>query len=639
MPPASPTDYYAVLSIPHTASNKEINAAFRKLAALWHPDKHHGLPLHFREVAEEKFKQINEAKDVLLDSEKRSALDESLRAASPVRLGLTPSTLDFGHLAAGDSRALRLHVENLGGDPRGALKVELSGGGADNFRVAQVPSESAKYWFDFEITAFTETAMSLRRTAILSITADGSQAAASFAFLEAGAEDKVHSAYTRASSSAPGRTSPSARRTPSTRPRTATSTTVADPLGDIADLALAMLRFTSRNRAAVSSALSILLLAVSTAWSVDWVRTERTYRRARLALSDERWEEARLLIADLDSSDGGYKDAAVMLKESYYRAGSKLLSMQEYARAVSELEELVKVDRHYRSAIPLLKEGYFQIGKQSVAVRDWSNAKAILLKLRELDVNYREGDALLKEAWYALATELLSSQEWISARRELQGLQQMDGSYRDVGLLVKESHYRPAVANLAEGRSDLARIDLEALLSLDATYRDARSLWWAAAGAAEGDCTGLLARMTIHEVPKVLDCPFTADGVVRLFVTRFFNNDLQLLDPMMSPEGQSNASWYCDGSVVNCLARNYREGGFSIVSVDLLRESGGDAKVVATTENENRRVCQTYQLDWHPNRGWEITFFDVPERCATSTAGFGSARSTSPSRFLHGPQM
>ena len=64
-------DYYQVLGVPKTAGEKEIKAAYRKLARKWHPDANPNNP---RE-AEEKFKEIQEAYEVLGDREKRRKYD------------------------------------------------------------------------------------------------------------------------------------------------------------------------------------------------------------------------------------------------------------------------------------------------------------------------------------------------------------------------------------------------------------------------------------------------------------------------------------------------------------------------------------------------------------------------------------
>jgi DnaJ-class molecular chaperone len=64
-------DYYEVLGVPRTASQKEIKSAFRKLARKHHPDVNPS-----EAGASEKFKEINEAHEVLGDPEKRKKYDE-----------------------------------------------------------------------------------------------------------------------------------------------------------------------------------------------------------------------------------------------------------------------------------------------------------------------------------------------------------------------------------------------------------------------------------------------------------------------------------------------------------------------------------------------------------------------------------
>lgn len=63
-------DYYKVLGVDKSASQEDIKKAYRKLAVKFHPDKNPG-----DKKSEEKFKEINEANDVLSDPEKRKKYD------------------------------------------------------------------------------------------------------------------------------------------------------------------------------------------------------------------------------------------------------------------------------------------------------------------------------------------------------------------------------------------------------------------------------------------------------------------------------------------------------------------------------------------------------------------------------------
>ncbi|MFQ6018661.1 MAG: molecular chaperone DnaJ [Kiloniellaceae bacterium] len=94
-------DYYETLGVTRTASEAELKKAYRRLAMACHPDRNPG-----DKTAEQKFKEINEAYDVLKDADKRAAYDR------------------FGHAA----------FDN-GGGPRGAggFDFGFGGGFADIF--------------------------------------------------------------------------------------------------------------------------------------------------------------------------------------------------------------------------------------------------------------------------------------------------------------------------------------------------------------------------------------------------------------------------------------------------------------------------------------------------------------------------
>lgn len=69
---ATKSDYYDILGVSKNASAEEIKKAYRKQALEWHPDRHKD----DKEVAEKRFKEINEAYQVLSDSQKKAAYDQ-----------------------------------------------------------------------------------------------------------------------------------------------------------------------------------------------------------------------------------------------------------------------------------------------------------------------------------------------------------------------------------------------------------------------------------------------------------------------------------------------------------------------------------------------------------------------------------
>ena len=68
--------YYEVLEVERTADETQLKSAFRKLAMKWHPDRNPG-----DKSCEVRFKEINEAYEVLKDADKRAAYDRFGHAA------------------------------------------------------------------------------------------------------------------------------------------------------------------------------------------------------------------------------------------------------------------------------------------------------------------------------------------------------------------------------------------------------------------------------------------------------------------------------------------------------------------------------------------------------------------------------
>jgi molecular chaperone DnaJ len=88
-------DYYEILGVQRNASAAQIKAAFRKLAMQHHPDRNPG-----DKAAEQRFKEINEAYEVLKDDSKRAAYDQFGHAAfEHAGAGARPGSFDFGSFA------------------------------------------------------------------------------------------------------------------------------------------------------------------------------------------------------------------------------------------------------------------------------------------------------------------------------------------------------------------------------------------------------------------------------------------------------------------------------------------------------------------------------------------------------------
>ncbi len=120
-------DFYGVLEVERTASDEEIKKAYRRLAMKFHPDRNNGA-----KEAEERFKEITEAYDVLRDPQKRAAFDRYGEA------GLRGGAGGFHHVDL--SEALGIFMRDFGGlggleslfgmgaaaDPRAGADVKIT---------------------------------------------------------------------------------------------------------------------------------------------------------------------------------------------------------------------------------------------------------------------------------------------------------------------------------------------------------------------------------------------------------------------------------------------------------------------------------------------------------------------------------
>jgi molecular chaperone DnaJ len=106
-------DFYDILGVSKTANADELKRAYRKLAMKYHPDRNAG-----DKTAEQKFKDLNEAYDVLRDDQKRAAYDRFGHAAFEQGGGRGPG--DFGFAGGGFADIFdEMFGEFMGGGRRG----------------------------------------------------------------------------------------------------------------------------------------------------------------------------------------------------------------------------------------------------------------------------------------------------------------------------------------------------------------------------------------------------------------------------------------------------------------------------------------------------------------------------------------
>jgi curved DNA-binding protein len=103
-------DYYQILGVSRGASADEIKSAYRKLAMQYHPDRNPG-----DKQAEERFKEINEAYQVLSDSQKRSRYDQLGESYSQWQQNGTPGNFNWGQWTS-QPGAQEVNLDDLFGE-------------------------------------------------------------------------------------------------------------------------------------------------------------------------------------------------------------------------------------------------------------------------------------------------------------------------------------------------------------------------------------------------------------------------------------------------------------------------------------------------------------------------------------------
>lgn len=148
-------DYYDLLGVTKSSSAQEIKNAYRKKALEWHPDRHQGGD---KEEAEKKFKEINEAYQVLSDTGKRSAYDNYGHDAFSPGGGARGGGNPFGQGFGGQTGPFTYTWSNAGGqnpfgnadfgDPFDIFESFFGGGNPfGGQRTRQIPRYSIKLSF------------------------------------------------------------------------------------------------------------------------------------------------------------------------------------------------------------------------------------------------------------------------------------------------------------------------------------------------------------------------------------------------------------------------------------------------------------------------------------------------------------
>lgn len=115
-------DLYAVLGLSRDASPEDVKKAYRKLSKEWHPDKHKG-----DKAAEDRFKEINEAYEVLSNPQKKQMYDQFGSTGGPGGGGAGFGGFDFSGFGGGGADFGDIFESFFGGAARGRPQARTDG--------------------------------------------------------------------------------------------------------------------------------------------------------------------------------------------------------------------------------------------------------------------------------------------------------------------------------------------------------------------------------------------------------------------------------------------------------------------------------------------------------------------------------
>jgi curved DNA-binding protein CbpA len=183
-------DYYAILGVAKDATTNEIRGQYRRLMKKHHPDQYNGLKAKYQEggdevllkLLEEKIREageccklLNEALEVLTDSEKRRQYDNETVAAPTVeepKISISPQSISFGTMGGDEKKAAGFTVNNSGG-PAASVNIDWESGRPSWGELTIEPDEDNVFPIKVIIAVSTKTAKIGKKLKRILVTVDG----------------------------------------------------------------------------------------------------------------------------------------------------------------------------------------------------------------------------------------------------------------------------------------------------------------------------------------------------------------------------------------------------------------------------------------------------------------------------------